>query len=279
MAEIARRLYEDDVFDLDEEIADAISNDRITDDATWRALTPRHLLSHTSGLPNWSGDSRAPDRSDPLNFDFEPGSDFQYSGEGYGLLLEFLESKSGRSAEELASELFSELAMTHSTLIGQNFEGQYARGHWRVSAARQSWRTDQPIAAYSLFTNAEDYAKFLIYVVTKHASGMDGDDPFPKVQIEYKSTHTGETLGWSLGWGTLQRETDLVYFQWGDNGAFRSFAAFDPITQNGIVYFANGSFGTIYADELAAPVLGNIDPASSWFSGEVKEIARIWLKF
>ena len=73
--------------------------------------------------------------------------------------------------------------------------------------------------------------------------------------------------------------SDTVYFQWGDNGAFRSFAAFEPLNGNGLVYFTNGSFGTIYADELAAPILGNIQAASDWFSNKKKEIARIWLKF
>ena len=279
VAEIARTLHKSAVFDLDEKIAKTISSNRVKNDVAWQALTPRHLLSHTSGLPNWSGDSRDPGRSDPLTFDFKPGSAFQYSGEGYGLLLTFLEAKSGQSAQELSKQLFDELGMTRSTLIAHNFEGHYARGHWRTSPGRAGWKTLEPIAAYSLFTNAEDYAKLLRHIVRNHSAGLVDSDPFPEVQIEFKTSSSGETLGWSLGWGTLQREQDTIYFQWGDNGAFRSFAAFDPITQNAIVYFSNGSFGTIYSDELAAPVLGNIETASSWFSGETKEIARLWLKF
>lgn len=278
IAEIARRLYNNRIFSLDEKISSVISNSRIDHDPRWQLLTPRHLLSHTSGLPNWSGDSRDPDRTDRLNFDFTPGSSFQYSGEGYGLLLSFLEAKSGRSLENLAHEFFNELGMTNSTLIGYGYKGHFARGHWRDSPNRESWKTKEPIAAYSLFTNSKDYALFLRYVIEQHARDKEIGNPFPTVQIEIKSERSGEVLGWSLGWGTLERAEDTIYFQWGDNGAFRSFAAFDPISQNGIVYFTNGSFGTIYSDELAAPVLGSIETATSWFSSEAKEIIRTWLK-
>ena len=46
--------------------------------ATLKKLTVRHLLSHTAGLPNWSGRS-------PLRIEGEPGKRWRYSGEGYVL--------------------------------------------------------------------------------------------------------------------------------------------------------------------------------------------------
>lgn len=279
VAEIARRLFERGVFELDERVADSLSIDRIQDASVWRLVTPRHLLSHTSGLPNWSGDSRDPSRADSLEFDFEPGSAFQYSGEGYGVLLAFLEAKSSQSADDLANALFREIGMTSSTMIAKGAPGHYARGHWADSPGRQGWRTSTPVAAYSLFTNASDYGKFLEYVIAAHAVGISNDDPFTKVQAELAEQPSGETLGWSLGWGTLQRTGDSVYFQWGDNGAFRSFAAFEPAGQNGVVYFTNGSFGTIYADALAAPILGDVTTASSWFSSSLKEQIRKLIRY
>ena len=278
IAEIARRLHEDGVFDLNERISDSLLNDRVKDPTLWQQLTPRHLLSHTSGFPNWSGDSRNADRSDPLTFSFEPGSEFKYSGEGYVILLEFLEIKSGRTANQLAEALFAELDMEHSTLTGHHFDGHFARGHWRVTGRREARKTSIPVAAYSLFTNAEDYAKFLRYVMTAHA-GTSSHAPFFQPHIDVAQFESGEALAWSLGWGLLQADARDIYFQWGDNGAFRALAAFDPVSQNGIVYFVNGSFGTIYADELAAPVLGNFDTATSWFSNETKEIIRLWVQF
>lgn len=283
VAELARRLHRQGLFDLDEAVSDSISLDRISNRAARGKITPRHLLSHSSGLPNWSGDNRNPTRKDALELRFAPGSAFQYSGEGYGILLAFLEAKSGKSADALARELFSELGMTNSTLIGRGHKGHFARGHWGVSPDRQPWKTPAPVAAYSLFTNAKEYARFMQYVIQNHAAGLASGDPFTAVQIKVhsatKDDDTAETLGWSLGWGTLQQKGRTIYFQWGDNGAFRSFAAFDPKAGNAIVYFTNGSYGTLFADELAEPALGDIKTASSWVASPLKEIVRTWLRF
>ena len=282
VAELARRLHKQGLFDLDEAVSDTISLDRISNRSAGQKITPRQLLSHSTGLPNWSGDNRNPKRKDALDLRFAPGSAFQYSGEGYGILLAFLEVKSGKSANALALELFSELGMTNSTLIGRGHKGHFARGHWGVSPDRQPWKTPAPVAAYSLFTNAEDYARFIQYVMQNHAADLVSADPFPVVHINVSPTmadYDSGVLGWSLGWGTLQQKERSIYFQWGDNGAFRSFAAFDPKTGNAIVYFTNGSYGTLFADELAEPALGDITTASSWFAGPLKEIARTWLRY
>ena len=282
VAELARRLHKQGLFDLDEAVSDTISLDRISDRGAGQKITPRQLLSHSTGLPNWSGDNRNPTRKDALDLRFKPGYAFQYSGEGYGFLLAFLEAKSGKSADALAHEMFNELGMVNSTLVGRGHKGHFARGHWGVSPDRQPWKTPAPVAAYSLFTNAEDYARFVQYVMQNHAADLVSGNPFPVVHINVNPTasdHDTEALGWSLGWGTLEQKERSVYFQWGDNGAFRSFAAFDPKTGNAIVYFTNGSYGTLFADELAQPTLGDITTASSWFADPIKEIARTWLRY
>ncbi len=277
IAELARRLYQQGRFKLDEQVARSVTSARITDSEVFERVTPRQLLAHTSGLPNWSGDSNDLQRTDPLGFDFEPGTAFQYSGEGYGLLLRFLEVKSGQSAEALSAGLFAELGMDNSTLVASEYPGSYARGHWGTAAGREAARTAEAIAAFSLFTNAADYSKFLAYVMRRHGAADEVDDPFSKTQVAFKADSANQ-LGWSLGWGTLTQSDRTVSCQWGDNGAFRSFSAFDPATQNGVVYFVNGSYGTAYAEALARPVLGDISFATSWFSHWYQEVARAVLR-
>jgi CubicO group peptidase (beta-lactamase class C family) len=51
-------------------------------------------LSHQSGFPNWRANNK-------LHFEFEPGTKFQYSGEGYEYLREALEHKFNKSLAEL----------------------------------------------------------------------------------------------------------------------------------------------------------------------------------
>lgn len=70
----------------------------------WKAeITIHHLLTHTHGI-------MATDQ--PLAF--EPGSQFQYSQLGYGLLAEILEKVYAESFEALSMELFRDQGLRHS---------------------------------------------------------------------------------------------------------------------------------------------------------------------
>ena len=280
VAELAARLYDQGLFKLEESVADTLGTPpRIKDELLWSRVTPRHLLAHLSGLPNWAGDHQDADRQDALTFAMAPGVKFTYSGEAYGLLLTFLEMKSGKSARELSDALFRDAGMTQSTLIAADFEGTYARGHWGMTPDRPARLTDRAVAAYSLITTAGDYGRFLAHVMTSPDISEATRKVFRKVYTP-QSVPSGlpNGLGWSLGWGMVMGEGGNVYFQWGDNRVFRAFAGFDPATGKGIVYLTNGSFGTLYANELATPVLGDISPASNWFASKETEIVRRLIK-
>lgn len=97
--------------------------------ATWRQITIRHLLTHTSGIPNYSS---LPDwdevlavktyerpefvslfRSLPL--EFTPGEKFEYTNSGYYLLGQIIERASGQSyADYLRDRIFAPLGMAYS---------------------------------------------------------------------------------------------------------------------------------------------------------------------
>src|SRR5688572_5676810 len=71
------KLCEKGVLHLDTPLTRYTSERFVPDDPRLDLITPRHLLSHTSGLPNWrSGDTA-------LKLQFNPGEKWLYSGEGY----------------------------------------------------------------------------------------------------------------------------------------------------------------------------------------------------
>lgn len=65
----------------------------IADNPYVKKLTTRIILSHQTGFPNWRGNNA----DGKLTFEFEPGTKYQYSGEGYEYLRKALEKKFKKS--------------------------------------------------------------------------------------------------------------------------------------------------------------------------------------
>jgi CubicO group peptidase (beta-lactamase class C family) len=103
--------------DLDAPVSELIG-DSVLDGSEWsRAITSRHLLSHTAGLSN----SLLPmDRT----VHRQPGSGFGYSGVGYATLTKVLQRSSGSSLDTNGDEgLFQQVRMADTTFRMPFFTG------------------------------------------------------------------------------------------------------------------------------------------------------------
>jgi CubicO group peptidase (beta-lactamase class C family) len=98
--------------------------------AHWRGITVRHLLTHTSGIPNYTAglmDLRRDYTEDEmLHFayglkpEFAPGAGWNYSNTGYALLGFVVRRTSGRFyGEELADRIFRPLGMRTTRVISE----------------------------------------------------------------------------------------------------------------------------------------------------------------
>ena len=103
-AMVALKLVSSGKWDLDEPIFKYWTDPDVADDLRRKELTTRHILSQQSGFPNW----RYPNKSNKLTFEFSPGTQYQYSGEGIEYLRKALESKFEKSLNELATDLIFE---------------------------------------------------------------------------------------------------------------------------------------------------------------------------
>jgi len=140
----------------------------------WKPITLKHLLSHTSGIPNytsfpqlaeWSKRGAMPEemiaamKAKPL--DFAPGEKMAYSNSGYVLLGRVIEKVSGHAyADFVRDEIFRPLGMFASGYarpplpIENTATGYTWTGQKRKSAEYLDMSV--PYAAGALYSTAED---------------------------------------------------------------------------------------------------------------------------
>ena len=176
------------------------------DDVVRDEITVRHVLSHTTGLPNW----RAGGEDAPLVALRPPGVRWGYSGEGFVLLQALLERRAGRSIDELVDELvFEPLGMRAS-------------------------RLDEPEAGFHgyrpLRTTAADYGRFLAHVLA-----IDDE----RWQVQHR---IDDELAWGAGWG-LEVGPPVHGWQWGQNLDASSFVIGCPSTGDGVVVLTDAADG------------------------------------
>ncbi len=266
---IVWQLAEEDVIDLDQPLAATFDYPRIADKARYATLTPRMILMHMSGLPNWAADPGRPETWGDIPFKNAPGELFGYSGEGFQLLQAFIEKTTGQSFDELFADRLATF-MPDTALSAQSTSLDAAFGHDEIGGkadGRPLQASDAAGAAFSATTTASDYAAFLGYICK--GAGLANEN-FEKM-LEPQSATRLDAVLWALGWGVQDADGRRVYFHWGDNGPFKAFTAVDLQNKTGVVFFANAMNGLKLIEPLAEPVVGDLDPVIEWLEyGRIK---------
>lgn len=212
-------------------------------DPRLQALTVRMVLNHTSGLPNWA--------SGPLKFDSTPGTAWSYSGEGYVLLQRAVEAVTGQTLDQfMAAQVFAPLAMNHSSYVwNEGIAQKLLPGTKANGAARVTMDLKSPNAAFSLYTTAADYGRFLVAL-------LNDDDMLKRLTASPATVDRSLGLDWGLGWGIEGNQDDRYIWQWGNNTGYRAFVIASLRTGDGLVMLTNSENGM----ELAEPMTQKILP-------------------
>jgi CubicO group peptidase (beta-lactamase class C family) len=177
------------------------------DEPVLRDITVRHVLTHTTGLPNWRDEGR------PLRPLRPPGQQWGYSGEGFVLLQHHLEHRTGAPMTDLVQDLvLAPLGMVHS----------------RLADPEPSLHGSRP-----LFTTAADYARFLAHVLAIRDRRWE---PLWRIDAE---------LAWGAGWG-LELGPRVHGWQWGLNDDASHFVIGCPATGDGVVVLTDDPEGRSY---------------------------------
>jgi CubicO group peptidase (beta-lactamase class C family) len=294
------RLVDARRFDLDKPLYQYLplpdaSGDRM------RRVTARHVLSHTTGLPNWR------QQPGPLEPASEPGQKFSYSGEAYFYLQRVIESVSGKPFDHfMREEVLDPLGMKQSSYVwlprfdsrmAAGYDGQENRLDVLAAMGRRAlsiadvwrkpltdWRYDDaakavplinaqwpilplymiPNAASSLLTTVQDYTRFLSHLVA--GPGADGLQLAPATWEAMTSPQVrlNSALFWGLGWGIQRDENGQVLWHWGANNSFRNFVIADPPNRRAVVVFTNSENGPRLYERVIVAVTGHDHPAFLW---------------
>ena len=264
------KLVDQGKLDLDTPLTRYLSPPYIEGDDRLEKITPRYVLSHRTGFPNWRGDGKA------LTIRFTPGERFSYSGEGFVYLQKVVEKVTGRALNDyMAEAVFVPLRMKSSSYVWRDdYDRRTATGHDGDGQTREKSKPKEANAAASLHTTAADYALFVEAVMK--GTGLKPktvrEMETPQIAVDPECTNCTDrapkelsrNVFWGLGWGIQETEPGESLWHWGDNGAFKCFVVFYPKRKIGMVLFTNSENGLSIAQAVEAEALGGDQPAFTW---------------
>ena len=251
-AMLTLRLVQSGTWDIDEPLAHYWIDPDIAGDPYLMKLTTRYVLSHQSGFPNWRTDNG----SVKLHFNFEPGTRFGYSGEGYEYLRHALENKFHKPLNELLdSVLFKPLGMKDTYYWSSSLDTtRFAMWH-DGQGNRYATSIQTPVnAADDLITTVEDYCRLGTYVIggANLSDTLYADMVRPQVKIK---TDYYRCLGWGLVKNLPNDEYALEHG--GSDLGVRTMAVFLPKSGKGVVVMTNGDNGMFVSDRIIKRALSH----------------------
>ena len=275
-AYIVMRMVDRGEIDLDTPIAEYTDIDRFEDKEMALKLTPRIVLSHQTGLPNWAaGPSSDEWPTSRISFKYPADSCFAYSGEGYAFLQRAVEAIQGAPLDEIARrEVFEPFDMpTTSYAWLPEYDSLAVPGYNRDGENRGQGRHPRANCAYTLRTNAQEYAHFV-------QRGLLEGEGLSEAAHKEMFTHQvhaqryadepracDSTVFWCLGFGAVNdpsSEGEDYFWHWGDNGNFKALWLLHPSTKEGFVYFSNRATGHDLLNPFLKKLTGDDLPLGDW---------------
>jgi len=236
VAIISLKLIDQGLLRLDEPLHEYWIDPDVLNDVRHKKLTPKLILTHQSGFPNW----RYMKETNKLAFEFDPGTKYQYSGEGFEYLRKAIEIKLGKSIEELANELlFDPLNMSDTHFWWDNTmdETRYAQNFNLEGKKIKTVKYFEANAAANLLTTIEDYGRFLSHVINGAGVSVELYDQMLEHQVKLrKDDYFG--LGWEILTEFSNNEYALMHT--GKDPGVSTLAIWFPKSKNGYLVFMNG---------------------------------------
>ena len=280
-AMVSMKAVQDGRFTLDQDVTTLLKSWKLPQTAHTkeRPVTPRSLLSHTSGTGDGFGfpgygvteplptpaqilDGVPPSNRRPVRLERPPMTGYKYSGGGSVMQQLVVMDVTGRPFATVAREwVLGPIGMTNSTYeqpLPVSRQKQASRAHSRAGARMgDPWHVYPELSAAGLWTTPTDLAKFLIEVQTTLAGRSTR--VLSRAQMLEMVTPVG--VGpYAVGFGVEKVGEGWYFGHGGSNWGFQCNMIAHRIKGYGVVVMTNGDAG----GALAADVMRKVQAAYAW---------------
>ena len=266
-----------------EEFRDLAGDDR------WKGLTPRILLTHTSGLANfrWLEDDGR------LQFHFAPGSRYGYSGEGFYILQLALEEGLGLDVGvEMQRRVFDRFGMASTSMTWRPaFAENLADGYGADGTMEPHDERSSVSAAGSMDTTIADQAKLWAGIVRgeglspesraeriRPGPAITSQHQFPTLRPWSDPRNAEIGLSAALGVVVFSDASGPAWFKGGHNDWTGNMVVCLEASRDCVVMMANDVRAERIFPQVARLVLGETSMPwrweYDWFESSVPEPAR-----
>jgi CubicO group peptidase (beta-lactamase class C family) len=221
----------------------------VVTDPRLASVTAHMVLSHTSGLPNWS-------RHQPLSFLANPGQKWSYSGEGYVYLQHVVETITGEDLQHFVQKaILDPLGMTDSSFVWRSdYAGKALAPHTSDGSQEEPEHYANALASSTLYTSLDDYAKFVAMLLHPPPGSPFAEEETKQVWVQRQIK-----LGWGLGLA-VEDTPRKAYFHWGANPGFQSFFIVQPASGRGVLFLTDSDNGLDLVNDVVAKFLPGNHP-------------------
>lgn len=252
------KFVEEGKLDLDKPLYEYLPYPDIAHDDRYKKITGRMVLSHRSGLPNW----RENEDDKKLKIKFEPGTDYEYSGEGYqylAMVLKHIEGTDWNGLETIFQDKVAKpTGMEHTVFIPTPYTNKNKAEPYNNQRQWIDWKNDywykkdkgKFVAPASILSEPIDFSKWMIAVMNREQLSEKSYNELFKHHSKISTSSTGISVYYTLGFLTADNDYSNTYFHSGSNAGFTSFYLMDTKKDWGYVLFTNSEHGEKLGNEV-----------------------------
>ncbi len=216
-------------------------------------ITFKQLANHTSGLPRLLSNFEisTANQSNPfehydegkledyltleIRLSYEPGTKYEYSNLGSGILGFELAQISKSSYESLLNgKIFDKYEMTNSTSKKESLKVTLVSGLGPHGEVTSNWDFEAMADAGSMVSTVEDLSNFALAQFDEQNSEL--------MLTQHPTFKVNDKMSVGLGWHILKRKKDVeLIWHNGATGGYRSSMALDLKNKNGAIILSNVS--------------------------------------